>query len=569
MISLKRSAQKPTVIAPQIQRPFRINPPESENKLSITPAPRKYKKSKAIQTDKSELINPSCEQNIKPNFDDVIENLKLKYDKSKSVRLKINNQHDKNIVNNKTKPINQEEKTQEFNTESVRFTPFIEFDMHGGDYHISDPFDWIQIIREILIEAENHQIDMIKFIPGQGKHTNLSAKQIEKPKDPILRPLTLVTTKMLNYNSYIDITNRGVVICPIPKIGETTSNTEINKKIEDERRELIFNVFLGSDSFDIQNEDLIDKKDEMYDEKIKVIKTFKEVKKEVPNLLDSCIEIISVWKKEAKDAIEFAQTFMDKFNGLNTKRKKQLKRAKMKDDKKRDDEKINIMRLVNKYQQKYGFDQIVIQRIVEEQRTEEKCEKVFDKIYHDMLLPYIFFRNNFSSIVSENETIPVTSLLATFKECEYMPHMIRTKMCSQSYKDIGDALRLMKVNTNINSKRSFNEFFNQHKIDIPKYVPSIEVNLENAGTEKALISIGRVMDGLSIGEFCEMILIFSQKENTNRCSIDSVRPFIEQKAINDGYELYEKENRNIYEYHFYIINNRNITTIEEDSNSNE
>lgn len=544
MIHLKQYKQKAILIAPQIQPPKTIKPPESEKLTDISIAPRKYKKSKSTQTEKSELIDN--EHQSTQNFDDILEKLKITSDNSKSARFQINLQKQKHMKSNEN---NQ-------NEESISFVSFIEFDMHGGDYHISDPFDWIYVIKEIIKDASDHNVDMIKFIPGQGKHTHLSLNK--KTKDPILRALTLITTKMLNYNSYIDKNNKGIVICPL-----LTSNTD--SSVETERRELIFNVFLGTSSFDLSKND-VDINDEKYEEKINIIQTFDEVKKAFPQLLDCCTEIVSIWKKETKEAIDFLQKFFKYFNESDTitKGRKQLKRAKMKDEKKKENEMFNIVKLVNKFQQKYGFDRNIIKRIVEEHKTEEKCEKVLDKIYHDMLLPYIFFKKNFSNFVLENETIPISSLLDTFKECEFEQSLIQRKMSSQSYKDIGNALRIMKVKTNIDSKRSFNEFFNNNQqIGLPKFVPTIEINLENAGIKKALSSIGRVMDGLSIGDFCEMILIFSNEKKINICTIENVRPFIEQKAEIDGYQIFEKENKNKFEYHFYIINKKTVKEEEE------
>ena len=393
MIHIKRPIQKPILISPQIQQQKRINPPELENKSNLLPpAPRKYKKTKAIQTEKSELVSTSSNQQTSQNFEKILENLELKYDKSKSARYQINVQkQQQNLENaNNENPITHINEKEEIKirNESVSFKSFIELDMHGGDYHISNPFDWIKIIREILQDAREQHVDEIKFIPGQGKHTNLNAnkssQKVDKPKDPILRALTLITTKMLGYDSYIDITNKGVIICPISSYHDISLDETETKK---ERRELIFSVFLGFNSFDLQNEKLIDLNDENYELKIKIIKTYKEVRKNVPNLINNCIEIISIWKKDEHDAIEFANNFMKNFNGNNSdpKIQKQLKHAKIRDDRKKEVEKTNILKMTNIYQQKYGFDPEIIKRIVIEQKTEERCEKVLDKIYHDML----------------------------------------------------------------------------------------------------------------------------------------------------------------------------------------
>ena len=198
MIHIKRPIQKPILISPQIQQQKRINPPELENKSNLLPpAPRKYKKTKAIQTEKSELVSTSSNQQTSQNFEKILENLELKYDKSKSARYQINVQkQQQNLENaNNENPITHINEKEEIKirNESVSFKSFIELDMHGGDYHISNPFDWIKIIREILQDAREQHVDEIKFIPGQGKHTNLNAnkssQKVDKPKDPILRAL--------------------------------------------------------------------------------------------------------------------------------------------------------------------------------------------------------------------------------------------------------------------------------------------------------------------------------------------------------------------------------------------
>lgn len=576
MINLPRTNQKPILIAPQIQSQKRSNQTDFENRsIFLSSAPRKYKCTKSIQTDQTDLFTPTNDNQKNANLEKIHEKLQLKYDKSKSVRYKINAQMQKNTKTHNSATSQEQENTEELNIrndipiESVSFKTYIEFDMHGGDYHISDGFDWIQIIRETLNDALIQQVDIVKFIPGQGKHTNIerSPRKIipksDKPREPILRALTLVTTKMIGFNSYLDEFNRGVVICPISTyhdIAEFDGESDTEK----ENRNLLFKVFTSINCFDLENEEILDSNEADYEEKIRIIQRYKAIQKAAPKMIKSCIEIIAIWKKDENEAVEFAQTFMKHFIASDPSEakddrdlKKQLRRAKRKDDKKRDDEMIYEMRLVNKFEKKYGFDRDLIERIVEEQHTEEKCEKILDQIYHDMLLPYVFFNKYFADFVSKYETIPMSSLLETFKECDYIPEVVQRRMISHSSLGVRKALRVMKVNSKVDSKRVFNDFFNKQKLDIPKFVPSIEINLENAGIEKATRSVSRVMNGLSTGKFCEMVLVFSQLNIKNVCKIDDIRPFIQQKAESDGYKLFENERGNKSEFHFYIINDDN------------
>lgn len=63
-------------------------------------------------------------------------------------------------------------------------------------------------------------------------------------------------------------------------------------------------------------------------------------------MIDECIEIISIWKKNEEEAVEFAQTFMQYFeveNLIDLKKgsqRKQLRRADKKDEFKKEEKRF-------------------------------------------------------------------------------------------------------------------------------------------------------------------------------------------------------------------------------------
>lgn len=442
-----------------------------------------------------------------------------------------------------SKSLNKQKNIESTHIYTVSYKTYIEFDLHGGDYHVSGSFDWVIILKEFLGNVQNHHIEAIKFIPGQGKHTNTRKISL---KEPILRPLTLVTTKMLGFDSYLDDTNIGLVVCPIEKC----------KTNELEKRELLFKIFADMQFFDVQNEESLSANDEKYDEKKAIIQTFHKVKEKVPNLIDECIEIISIWKKNEEEAVEFAQTFMQYFeveNLIDLKKgsqRKQLRRADKKDEFKKEEKKIYTAKLVDILEQKYGIDCEIIKRIVAEHHSEEKCERVID-----MLLPYYNFITTFIDLILKTQTIPILTLFDIFKDCEFIPGAIQEKMQSESFKNLEKALDLLKIKTKINSKRDYNEFFNKFHLDMPKFLLSIEIDLKNANIEKAKQSICYVMDGLRIGKFCEMILVFRDTdENADVCKFDDILPFILEKASKDQIKLVERI-KTKFRFCYLIIDN--------------
>lgn len=442
-----------------------------------------------------------------------------------------------------SKLLNDQENIKTTHLYTVSYKTYIEFDLHGGDYHVSGSFDWIVILKEFLENVQHHHIEAVKFIPGQGKHTNTRKISF---KEPILRPLTLVTTKMLGFDSYLDETNIGLVVCPIEK----SKNNEL------EKRELLFKIFADMNFFDVQNEESLSMNDEKYDEKKAIIQTFHKVKEKVPSLIDECIEIISIWKKNEEEAVEFAQTFMQYFEAENLidlkkgSQRKQLRRAVKKDEFKKEEKKIYTAKLVDNLEQKYGIDYEIIERIVTEHHSEEKCKRVID-----MLLPFYNILLIFKDLILKTETIPILTLFDIFKDCEFIPGAIQEKMQSESFKDLEKALDLMKINTKIDSKRDYNEFFNKFHLDMPKFLPSIEIDLKNTNIEKAKQYICYVMDGLRIGKFCEMILVLRDTDkNVGVCNIDDIVPFIEEKSLKDQIKLIERI-KTKYRFCYLIIDN--------------
>lgn len=101
----------------------------------------------------------------------------------------------------------------------------------------------------------------------------------------------------------------------------------------------------------------------------------------------------------------------------------------------------------------------------------------------------------------------------------------------------------MKVKNTIVSMR-------EHKKNISKYIPSIQINLKKAGKIKAERSIARILSGIGNEVFAQIQLKYDQKGN--HCTKKEIEPFVIQNANEIGLNIEIHKGTNDYSSVFTI-----------------
>lgn len=467
--------------------------------------------------------------------------------------------------------------------ETVTFTTFIELDMHGDDPRIKKVLDWVPIIRDALFDALERKVDFVRFITGQGKHS--------RNKVAVLRPLVLLTSKRLGFDSQLDIENAGVVVCDITlykdeypeEEEEETIDDEINKsnselfrtfgvgdgnsKINlDDYRDLLKNQKkrgitkkkknsdvnnntdsdsdfdfddFDSESDDDDENDIVDKNGLVYKKNV-----FKAIKKRYQYMPKVCIEIICT-NRSKNEAIKFTRLFemaikKNDFEGnaKNSRRKMNIESSIV--IQKRNKQAINEMKLVRFFSKEYCLDTGIIQRVVQETKNKKKATIIFNRIIKEVPNDFYVFLDE---LFTEYAVIPTKSILDTCQDENYEIENIAQRLISKSMAAMQNALGVLKVDNKIETKR---------KDGSPKFIPSIEIDLSNVGVQKAQITIERIMNALSNGNYSEMVLKFSKSSKT--CKIEDVIDFVKHKARDECVHIRQKSEKIKNRYHFAIIN---------------
>ncbi|KAK8860309.1 hypothetical protein M9Y10_011973 [Tritrichomonas musculus] len=425
--------------------------------------------------------------------------------------------------------------------ESVSFTTFIVIDMHGSDPKIKKPLDWVTVIRDALFDALEHKVDSVNFITGKGIHS--------QNKKPFLRPLVLLTSKRLGFESKINEENAGIVNVdvssyqePLPGDGELED--------EDAYNELFQTFRVGKlTGCNIDDDDDDDDDDSFWRDDDDDDTPYQAVKKSFPSMQDVCIKIICE-NRDKKEALRFARKFeeqLEKDDLYGSIRKSTIKLTKEEEEemRKRNEQKKKENRLIKEFLDTYKLDREIIERVVHDKKKRKKSKMILDqikKIPEDFLLylPELF----------ENyKLVPIESLLNTAEENDYDIDNVVNKLISQSMMAMQDALDVLKVSRKIQTERPDGT---------SKFIHSIEIDLSNSGVKKAEVTIQRIMNGMSEESFSEMVLYFSPKPK--RCTLKDLLPFLNEKAEelqNEGIRIKRKNNARKYRYYITIINDDN------------
>lgn len=365
--------------------------------------------------------------------------------------------------------------------ESISFKTSVSFNMHLNYYdqdpYIQGPLDWIPVIGDTLFNALEQNIDSVKFITGKGNHTTSS-------NFSIIKQLVLLVTKRLGFESYINPTNDGQIECKI--------NTYHN--LEDE----YLNCMIDKDFNNDFNDDADD--------------NFIEIKKLYPSFPDICIEIVL-----ANRNFEESKQFIEDFE-------KRLDIQKYIQRRQNNDRLINEKNLVNSFQNLYTFDKEVIEKVVGENEENEQIKKVLDRIKNE--IPEKFL-TDFTEIIM-NFCFPINSLLDLMKTLDYDKSKILNELGEKSMIGHQKFLNLKKMTI-------YNRIKTAEINRNPKFTPIIEIDLRNAGKEKAERSIIRMMNNVRHESFWMIALLFSTNPHIQRCDLEEILVFVEQKAKENGF----------------------------------
>lgn len=556
-------------------------------------------------------------------------------------------------------------KKSSFEEGSVSFSTFLEFDQHGGDPHITDSLDYIPIVKDIIEQGFENNVDLIHFIPGKGSMHN------GEIKPPVIRPITLATIQRLGLECHIDMKNQGVIIVPLSSYNKVISEDKFHGEptpSELEYKMFLYRIFkVDCGYFDLEEQIL--KTDQFYNDKLAIQQAYSAVKAVSDKLGKNVAETIAIWKRNKEEAVKFACDFEDYFESNNTlllmpsEKRERREKVDLKDQKCMMDQIAQDKSLLKELTEKYNMDQLIIQRIINEwhsnsesivlmikkqmidpyvffkshfihlinenrdisildllyifekndynydsiqsfisnyderedlyllvdfndknikymldlytsfqcekdiikrvyseTKSKKKSKRILRRIYANMIMPYVFYRSNFTDYMMNNN-MKVKTLIKLLRDSKYNPKIINQKMLNESMVGALNAANAFNVSTIIKAHRCYES-------DKPRLIKTIEINLENASQEKAIRNIDRIIDSIQNKGFGSIVLIFAhddandpnKKENIpNICTFEKVFPFIEEKAMNEGFKLVVNDDKykikKPYIHRYFIINN--------------
>lgn len=488
---------------------------KSENKKVISPKPTK-KKSKDNDNQSNEIPIITTNNNDNNDNDDeeyeenIIQKKKSKNPKKQDKKAQRNRKQKEAKLQNEIQRITSKKCNK---IETVKFSTNIELDMHGGDPHIKEPLDWAPIIRDVLLSAFEEKVDKVIFITGRGKHSD--------ERGPVLRPIVLLTSKRIGFECCISKKNPGKVEVEISSYKEPKPSQEENQNENENEEEEEDNTELYT-TFNVYNDDI---KAKDFDEKYRVNKVKKSkrenystIRKMYPDMPSMCISIIcEIGERRKIDAVKFAESFEDKIQSEKPKNIDSLKSDE-------GQELIKELKRVNKFLKLYGFDREVIEKVIFEKKKPNKIREVFDRIVDEVPLD---FYNELTDIVVAYQHLTIDAILDAIIANKYDFKNVVDFLNSKSAVSARNALGVMRVNNVIKSKRE--------KGNRPKYIPSIKINLKNAGKIKAERSIERILFGIDNGAFAQISLVYD--ENGNHCNKEEIEPFVLKKAKENGLNI--------------------------------
>ena len=421
----------------------------------------------------------------------------------------------------------------------VTIESYIQFDLHGGDIYIIDPFDYIIHIRDAVLQAVDKGVDYFHFIPGRGSphwHYNKKTQQFEWiQKEPTLRPLVLITLKRMGFDIYQKDSNEGYFISPISAKNETTE-----EKLVKNQKSLYKLFGFNENVFEDENQE-------------EIRNSFYIIQEKFPQMPKFCVELISLWKKNSTESLECAAKFEDYFRSQYIDFKSENIKLKLL-------EKENIESIIQQQKNKeeeeltknlnyfYPIGHPVIKRLVHEHTKIDHVIDILNRIDASMKPEYY---SQFEKHSIKYNFMPIISLFELSDGLQYNTRRIERCLSNPSVFQFKKAVGVINFDTKIKSdriKKYQTEGFNK-----PKFLPSIVINLEHAGIEKAMKSIGRTIDAIGTGDIGEMILVFAKDNINGACKSDDVLPLIHERVSTNHYFLHvEKDRQNEEVFHFFI-----------------
>lgn len=425
--------------------------------------------------------------------------------------------------------------------------------MHVPFEKSDSPMDWVPIIRKYLFDALENKIDMVNFIPGKGIHS-------KNQFCAVLRPLTIMAIEKLGFKYFVNRHNKGVVVADISSYHKMEEpgdkkDDDIDDKDEDDDKDDDDN---DKDDKDDDVENILFKTIELYgvgkdttpykdiDYKDIDINTFKKIKSRFPYINDICIKIICTRRSE-EQAIKYVEEF-----------EKCVNENKFQDDKER--KLTEEMNCVKYFKEKYEIDQIIIEKIVHEKITRGKIKKVLDRITNEV--PDDFY-DHFSEFVMDYNSIGIDNLLNVMKKGKYDIDQIKNSMITNSLVVESKTKNLLNIQDFVNKNRKNNNN------DLPAVIPSIEIDLTNAGYEKARRFLTRVLNDLESCSISEIDFKCNKDEELGFCTTKQIVDFMNQMIKKNGYNLKSIEMPYKKEYNNFFIKRKNKDMVEEEDDDDD
>lgn len=461
-----------------------------------------------------------------------------------------NNPNDQSIINiskNKHLLRYKKPKNQFLNerNEYINYQTIIEIDMRGDDPNIVNPFEWIAHIRQTLLSALQNKVDYVCLIPERGfKYQQITADQIRYvKKKPFLRPLVLMTIKMCGFDCIFNNESGYYIICPISsyhQIAKEEYGPLFDLTMNDETIIKFFNV--DPDVFrHMNNEKNRDKP---------VVKTFKHVRKNFINMPYICHMILASHYQHEELANTMAKKFLKYFN-------LSLPDNRVNENRDRAFEMSIVETLMNNYY----YDRQFIEHVARDKAYDEnKIVKILQRVNE---IPDHFY-SYFMELAELHPKLTVQSLLNLSKECAYDEEMMEYMITDSGITDFERVSNILNNYKALDSLRLKTKHFIElyGKMDMPKIVPTIKIDLSHAGYRKATRSLDRILNLLNSQTFGEIWLVFADENDETIedikkvCNLEEIRKFVIQKAEDDQIKIIPNKNQDCNCLQFFITNLR-------------
>ncbi|KAK8839659.1 hypothetical protein M9Y10_032028 [Tritrichomonas musculus] len=387
----------------------------------------------------------------------------------------------------------------------IKFSTFIELDMHDTDNEIKDALDWVPIIRDLLFNCLTKKVNIVSFITGQFSTQASTSKNI-----PVLRPLVFLTAKRLGFDSYISLTNRAVIFVDIATYKNDPNDLN-------DLEELFKMTTMDAD---VNNSEENDQKRYAIIEKVD--KSFTDDDDDEEGLdYDNDYDIVEEVSENDDDFLNF----YEKESYVNNDRYR---------DKEEDDADNHFYQDTAFWEVQKLFPQMpsICIKIICTNRKESQAVS-YAKAFEEMLFKKD--DNGYARYLTQKVT-----------EEELISIRKRNKRIANKT-NLKEALNVFTVERAVDSKR---------EDGCPRFIPSIEVDLSHADYNEAVNTLNEIMNNLKDISFAEIVLNFSLEPKG--CSINEVLHFMNNKEMSDGIHMKEIKEERPNHFRFAIYNDNYV-----------